>query len=97
MTSQTETPGALWGLIQAWMDSMRYPPTQRQLADRIGVSPSAVTDWKYGRGFPTPDNVQKIAAEISKPYETVLDAVLKDRGYRVERSPAPGPRERGVS
>lgn len=96
MTSQNETPtGALWGLIQLWMDSMPYPPTQRQLARRLEVSPSALTDWKYGRGFPSPENVRKVATEIGTPYEKVLDAVLRDRGYRIE-TPAEK-RERGAS
>lgn len=95
MTSQNETPGALWDLIQMWMDSMPYPPSQRQLAQRLEVSPSALTDWKYGRGFPSPANVRKVAEELGTPYERVLDAVLKDRGYR--ETQAPPERKRGAS
>lgn len=82
MTSQHETPGALWQLIQEWMDAIAYPPSQRRLANRLEVSASALTDWKYGRGFPAPDTLRRLAAEIGVPYERVLDAVLRDRGYR---------------
>ncbi len=80
--TETRRPGLLWALIQEWMDSIPYPPSQRKLAARIEVSPSAVSDWKYGDGFPDPAALRRLAAEIGVPYERVLDAVLKDRGYR---------------
>lgn len=83
MTSQEHgTPGALWELVQQWLDSIAYPPSQRKLAGRLGVSASAVTDWKYGRGFPSPANLDKLSREIGVPYERALDAVLRDHGYR---------------
>lgn len=83
MTSQEQTPGNLWGLIQDWMDSIPYPPSQRKLAGRLGVSPSALSDWKYGRTFPGPDALRDLASEIGAPYERVLDAALRDHGYRL--------------
>ena len=85
-------PGHLWALIQEWMDSMPYPPSQRQLARRLEVSASAVSDWKYGEGFPAPAHLRDLAAELGVPYERVLDAVLRDRGYRVEQPPSEGRR-----
>lgn len=78
-------PGYLWAIIQEWLDSMPYPPSQRKLAARLGVSSSVVTDWKYGTGFPKPSALEALAAEMGVPYERVLDAVLKDRGYRRDR------------
>lgn len=89
MTSQNEVPGALWRLIQSWMDAIPYPPSQRRLADRLDVSPTTITDWKYGRGWPAPDLLRKLAAEIGVPYERVLDAVLRDRGYREDPDLSP--------
>jgi transcriptional regulator with XRE-family HTH domain len=85
MSKQRQQPGTLWALVQEWMDSIPYPPSQRKLAARLGVSPSAVSDWKYGEGFPDPDSLHRLAAEIGVPYERVLDAVLKDRGYREDK------------
>jgi len=82
MTSSKRRPGHLWAIVQEWMDSIPYPPSQRKLATRLEVSPSALTDWKYGDGFPDPDALRRLAAEIGVPYERVLDAVLRDRGYR---------------
>lgn len=81
---ERKQPGYLWALIQEWMDSIPYPPSQRKLAKRLEVSPSAVSDWKYGEGFPDPASLRRLAAELGVPYERVLDAVLRDRGYRDE-------------
>ena len=89
--TEKRRPGLLWALVQEWMDSIPYPPSQRKLAARIRVSASAVSDWKYGSGFPEPAALKRLAAEIQVPYERVLDAVLKDRGYRTSPSPAPAP------
>lgn len=82
MTSEEQRPGLLWALIQEWMDSIPYPPSQRRFAARIEVSPSALSDWKYRRGFPGPAALRRLASEIGVPYERALNAVLTDRGYR---------------
>lgn len=97
MTSNDEAQtGEVWALIQQWMDSIPYPPSQRQLAAKLQVSPTTITDWKYGRGFPSPDNLRRLANEIGVPYERVLDAVLLDHGYRRPREQSPE-RKRGAS
>lgn len=88
----TDQPGQLWRVIQEWMDSISYPPSQGKLADKIGISRSSMSDWKYGRVFPGPDALKALAAEIGVPYERVLDAALRDNGYRVEQ-----PAKRGES
>lgn len=82
MADVDNEPGQLWALIQQWMDSMPYPPSQNRLAMRIKVSSSALNDWKYGRGFPKPHNIERLAEEIGVSKDRVLDAVLIDRGYR---------------
>jgi transcriptional regulator with XRE-family HTH domain len=97
MTDQEPTTGAVWDLIQSWMDSLRpYPPSQRRLAAALEVSPSTVSDYKYKRSMPAPDAIDKLAAEIRVPAEVVLDAFLRDQGYRVQRRAEDG-RERGAS
>lgn len=97
MTSnESRKPGRLWALVQEWMDSIPYPPSQRKLAQRLEVSPSALSDWKYGIGFPSPDSLHRLAAEIGVPYERVLDAALRDRGYRPNAGEDQA-RTRGVS
>lgn len=44
--------------------------SQRELADRVGVSQAALAKWETGASKPTLDNVQKLADE--------LDVVLTD-------------------
>lgn len=82
------TTGHVWALIQAWMDSIPYPPTQNKLAKRLEISASTLSDWKYRESFPAdPERIQALADEIGVPYERVLDAFLKDHRYRMP-SPA---------
>src|SRR5690349_6554027 len=91
MSEQQKSTGAVWALIQAWMDSLPYPPSQRKLADRVGVAPNTITNWKYREAMPAPDQVEALAREIGVRYERVLDAFLADHGYLWERpTQAPG-------
>lgn len=77
----SDKPGHLWALIQEWMDGQPYPPSQARLAARIQVSKSTLGEWKYGRGWPGPDALERLADEIGVHYDRVLDAVIADRGY----------------
>lgn len=81
-------PGHLWQVIQEWLDAMPYPPSQRKLAARLDVAPTTVSDWKYGESFPGPEHLRRLADELGVPYERVLDAVLKDQGYRTPNNGA---------
>jgi hypothetical protein len=79
--------GEVWRLVQQWMDAIPYPPSQRRLAGRIGVSPSKLSDWKYCTSWPSADDMHRLASEIGVPYETVLHAFLVDHGYRLPSAP----------
>jgi transcriptional regulator with XRE-family HTH domain len=85
--------GQVWALIQGWMDAMHYPPSQRKLAERLDVSPSTITDWKYRVSFPKADVIEALAAELGMRYERVLDAFLADHGYLLERPTKGGAQE----
>lgn len=92
-------PGYLWAIVQEWRDSMPYPPSERQIAKRLGVSPSALGAWKRAESFPTATNLRALAAEIGAPYERLLNAVLIDQGYRTPdkpQAPPPGREVRGA-
>lgn len=80
-------PGFLWSVIREWLDADWNPPSQNKLAARVGVSPSALSDYKYATHMPPPEFLENLAEQIRVPYERVLDAVLKDHGYR---RPTPG-------
>lgn len=76
----------LWRLIQDWLDRLDFPPTQSKLAERVGVTRSAVSDWKYGRSTPTPQNMRALA-ELMQPqlgpatYGLLIRAMNVDGGY----------------
>ena len=80
--SEQSRPGHLWQVIQAWIDAQPYPPSQRRLAKAIGVSHGLITEWKYARAFAGPEALERLAREMRVPYEVVLDAALRDAGYR---------------
>ena len=46
--------------------------TQRELGDRVGVSPQAVTQWETGVKRPSVENLTKLADVL----ETSTDAIL---------------------
>lgn len=81
----TKRTGHVWVLIQDWLDSIKYPPSQNRLAETLGVSGSSLSDYKYATHMPPPYFVVLLSEEIGVPYEKVLDAVLHDHGYRGDR------------
>lgn len=46
--------------------------TQRELGDRVGVSPQAVTQWEAGAKYPSVANLTKLADVLN----TTTDAIL---------------------
>lgn len=53
------------------------------LADRIGITRQTLVQWRNAelRTLPTQANLRSAAAELGRPYRTVLDAALHDTGY----------------
>ena len=71
----------LWKLIQQWRDAQFFPVSQAQLADKLGVTRSAVSQWKLGQSRPTPANLRDLARLTRIPYEDLRIAVVEDLGY----------------
>jgi len=46
--------------------------SQKQLADEIGVTPQAVTNWLKGADFPRPDKLLKLATTLSLGFESLV-------------------------
>lgn len=76
--------GLLWDLIQMHIDSAPYPPSERQVAARLGVSPTTLGNWRDPKKLPTRENLQAIADLVGVRYSVVLDAALRDTGYHEE-------------
>lgn len=79
--------GRLWELIQRHIDNAPYPPSERTLARKLGVSPTTLGNWRDPKKLPSRENLQAIADLVGVRYSVVLDAALMDTGYH-EASPA---------
>lgn len=79
--------GRLWELIQRHIDNAPYPPSERTVARKLGVSPTTLGNWRDPKKLPTRENLQAIADLVGVRYAVVLDAALHDTGYH-EASPA---------
>ncbi|MEA5050977.1 MAG: helix-turn-helix domain-containing protein [Oscillospiraceae bacterium] len=51
--------------------------TQRQLADRVGVSDKAVSKWERGRGCPDVSLLAGLASALGVDVQTLLDGALQ--------------------
>ena len=76
----------LWTLVQEWLQLLPYPPNQSKLAQRLGVSRSAVSDWKKGVSSPGARHLRALATEMQSVagpdvYARLLEAVNQDQGY----------------
>jgi len=76
----------LWTVIQEWLELLPYPPNQSKLAERLGVSRSAVSDWKKGVSSPGAQHLRALATEMQSVagpdiYARLLEAVNQDQGY----------------
>ena len=78
--------GQLWDIIQAHIDHSPYPPSERQVATRLGVAPNALSNWKNLRRLPQPENLLRISSLTGTPYRVVLNAALHDAGYLEEET-----------
>ncbi len=74
----------LWLLIEAWLDAQMFRPTQSQLAGKLGVTRSAVSQWKHGQARPTPENLRDLADLTRIPYVDLRTAVIEDLGYLLD-------------
>lgn len=71
----------LWAEIQDWMDHQLFRVSQAQLAERVGVERSAVSQWKLGQSRPKPEHLRELARLTGIPYDRLLLAVVRDMGY----------------
>lgn len=92
----TKRTGYLWAVIQDWLDTQPFPPSQNKLAARLEVSASALGDYKYATHMPSPEFLERLAELMRVHYEVVLDATLKDHGYRRPDSEGGGERARSA-
>lgn len=73
--------GRLYEVIQAHMDAQPYGVSERQIAHRLGVSPTTLKNWRTPVKLIDKDHLLAIARLTGVPYQRVLDALLEDIGY----------------
>lgn len=84
--------GRLFDIIQAHIDKQTYPPSQRDVARALGVSPTTLGNWRKPSRLIEEEHLQSIARLTGVPYRTVLEALLFDIGYlRDEGAPGGAP------
>ena len=55
--------------------------TAKEFANRVGVSPGNITDWKTGRAKPSVEALRK----ISKKYDVQLEFLTGDCRFRTKQ------------
>lgn len=89
--------GKLWDIVQDHIDSSPYPPSERQVAKKLGMSPTGLANWRYPRGLPAAENLRALARLAGVPYSTVLEAALADTGYTEAHDGQPPMTQAGAS
>lgn len=69
MRPSERRPTALWLRIAQWAESERFPPSQTQMAKHLGLSTSAITEWKYGDATPDLNNLLALHRMTGIPVE----------------------------
>lgn len=85
MSRQGVTVGKFFDLIQRHIDEQPYPPSERQIAKRLGVTQTTLTNWRTPKGLIEKRHIVEVAELAGVRYERALDALLDDIGYRTER------------
>lgn len=81
----------VWQVVERWLEGVPFPPNQSKIAEHVGVSRSAVSDWKSGKTRPAPEHLralgQMMAPQLGPEVHVMLSmALLEDLGYGVDTS-----------
>lgn len=79
--------GRLFDLIQAHIDAQQYKPSERDVARKLGVSPTTLANWRDPKKLIDKEHLLAIANLTGTPYMRVLDALLEDIGYSDPHAP----------
>jgi|SRR5690625_4846404 len=74
--------GSFWNIIQTELDRERFTVSDRKLAERLGVSPTTIGNWREGiKNLPSRRNLRAVADFTGTAYEEVLLAALSETGH----------------
>lgn len=78
--------GKFYDLIQAHIDAQPYHVPDRQVAGKLGVTQTTLSNWRTPKRLIDKQHLLAVARLTGVPYLRVLDALLEDIGYLREES-----------
>lgn len=81
--------GKFYDLIQHHIDTQPYEVHERQIAKRLGVSQTAMTNWQHPKRLIAKRHIVAVAELAGVRYGRALDALLEDIGYLNEDPSGP--------
>ena len=81
--------GKFYDLIQSHIDAQPYRVTDRQVARRLGVTQTTLTNWRTPKQLIAKEHIVAVAHLAGVRYTQALDALLEDIGYLNEAQPSP--------
>lgn len=76
--------GKFYDLIQQHMDDQPYPVTERQVARRLGVTQTTLSNWREPKRLIAKEHIIAVSRLAGVRYERARDALLEDIGYLTE-------------
>lgn len=86
--------GKFYELIQQHIDDQPYPVTERQIAKRLHVTQTTLSNWREPKRLIQKRHIIAVAELAGVRYERASDALLEDIGYLTEAEEPPS-RRRG--
>jgi len=76
--------GKLYDLIQAHIDAQPYGASERQVARKLGVTQTTLSNWRNPKKLIAKEHLIAISHLTGVRYSQVLDALLDDIDYLTE-------------
>lgn len=86
--------GKFYDLIQQHIDEQPYEVPEAQIAKRLGVTQTTLSNWKTPKRFISKKHVIAVSKLTGVRYEKARDALLEDIGWDAEDSPEPASESR---
>jgi transcriptional regulator with XRE-family HTH domain len=84
MNGQGVAMGKFYDLIQQHIDSQPYEVRERQVARRLGVTQTTLSNWREPKALIAKRHIVAVAELAGVRYGKALDALLEDIGYLTE-------------
>ena len=76
--------GKFYDLIQQHIDAQPYQVSDRQIAQRLGVTQTTLSNWREPKKLIAKKHIVAVSRLAGVRYSQALDALLEDIGYLTE-------------